>query len=85
MSESEEIARALLRKLLYLGKWGGSHTSFGNLPKGFPKHLRGAVKKVAEDIIRAGVLLRKPTSYGAEISLNVGMKREIERILVEQP
>jgi len=81
--ENKEVRRALLRKLMYLGKWGGSHTSFDNLPKGFPKHLRGAVKEVAEDLIRAGLLLRKPTSYGDEVSLNVRMKKEIEQILAE--
>lgn len=81
MKQNEEITRALLRKLLYMGKWGGSHTSFDNLPKGFPKHLRGTVKEVARELIKSGLLLMKPTSYGIEVSLNVKMKKEIEELL----
>ena len=77
----EQIKRALLRKLLYLGKWGHSHTSFDNLPKGFPKHLRGNVKKVAKELIKKGLLLTKPTEYGIEVSLNPERKGEIEKIV----
>ena len=81
MAQNEEIVRALIRKLLYMGKWGGNHTSFDNLPKGFQKHLRGAVKEAAKELIRRGLLLGKPTSYGLEVSLNVRMKKEIEELL----
>lgn len=81
MKQNEEIPRALLRKLLYMGKWGGNHTGFDNLPKGFPKHLRGAVKEVARELIKSGLLLTKPTSYGIEVSLNVKTKKEIEELL----
>lgn len=80
MKQNDEITRALLRKLLYMGKWGSNHTSFDNLPKGFPKHLRGAVKEAARELIRSGLLLMKPTSYGVEVSLNVDMKKEIEEL-----
>ena len=52
MAQDGEIVRALLRKLLYMGKWGGAHTSFDNLPIGFPKHLRGAVKDAAKELIK---------------------------------
>lgn len=79
MSE-EEIIRILLRKLVYLGKWGGAHTSRDNLPKGFPKHLRGDVKEVAKKLIKKNLILAKPTSYGIEVSLNPERKKEIEDI-----
>ena len=81
MDKKEEIERTILRKLAYMGKWGGSHTSFDNLPKGFPKHLRGDVKVVAKELIKRGLLLSKPTSYGLEVSLNVRMKKEIEELV----
>lgn len=81
MNPKEEITRTLLRKLLYMGKWGAAHTNFDNLPKGFSKHLRGAVKEVAKELIKGGLLLRKLTSYGAEVSLNVKMKKESEELL----
>ena len=72
------IEQTLLRKLKYLGKWGGSNTSIDNLPKGFPKHLRGEVKDVAKDLIKKNLLLAKLTSYGLEVSLNPEKKKEIE-------
>lgn len=80
MNENQ-IIYTLLRKLFYLGKWGGSHTSIDNLPKGFPKHLRGEVKSIAQDLIKKNLLLAKPTSYGIEVSLNPERKKEIEDIL----
>lgn len=76
----EEIIRTVLRKLVYLGKWGGSHTSIDNVPKGFPKEIRGKVKEVARELIEKGLLLSKPTSYGLEVSLNPERKKEIEEL-----
>lgn len=82
LMEEKEMLKSLLRKLVYLGKWGGNHTSFDNLPKGFPKHLRGAVKIIADKLIKKGIFLSKPTSYGIEISLNPKKKKEIEELTI---
>lgn len=79
--EKEEITKSLLRKLVYMGKWGKSHTSFDNLPKGFPKHLYSNVKVIANGLIKKGILLAKPTHYGLEVSLNPKKKKEIEEII----
>jgi len=76
-----DIKKGIIRKLFYLGKWGGSHTSFDNLPKGFPKELGKKVKSIAKDLIKKGILLSKPTSYGVEVSLNPSKKGDIENIL----
>ena len=77
----EIIKKALLRKLVYMGKWGNSHTSFDNLPKGFPTHLRGDVKDIAKKLIKEKLLLSKPTSYGLEVSLNPKKKKEVETLV----
>jgi len=69
---------------MYLGKWGASHTSFDNLPKGFPGELRGKVKKEAQLLIKQGLIISKPTSYGMQVSLNPKFKREIEAIVFQQ-
>lgn len=74
----------LLRKLVYMGKWGNNHTSIDNLPKGFPKHIRKEVKVIAKNLIKRKFLLAKPTSYGIEISLNPKKKKEIEESVREQ-
>tara|TARA_Y100000310_G_C20420729_1_gene686558 strand:- start:430 stop:675 length:246 start_codon:yes stop_codon:yes gene_type:complete len=78
--EKEEIIKSLLRKLVYLGKWGGNHTSIDNLSKGFPTHLRGEVKNIAQELIKKELLSSKPTSYGIEVSLNSKKKKEIEEL-----
>ena len=82
--ELRNVLRAtILKKLKRRGKWGGAHTSVDKLTSGIPKHLRGLAKEVVEDMIREGLLLTKPTSYGLEISLNPRKKAEIERIINE--
>ncbi len=83
----EEVERSIRRKLLkklYMHRIiQHKHTSFDNLSKGFPPHVRGQVKGVAEELIREGLLLSKPTSYGLEVSLNHLKIQEIEKIIEE--
>lgn len=62
---------------------GGVHTSFDVLARGIPKHLRGEAKEVAAELIKDGLLLSKPTSYGLEVSLNPKKRNEIEKIIKE--
>ncbi|MBI5148288.1 hypothetical protein HZA33_01260 [Candidatus Pacearchaeota archaeon] len=81
MEEVEKaIKRAILRKLVRHRMWMHKHTSIHNLHKGLPDHLRSKkeVKKVIEELLKKGFLLSKPTSYGLEVSLNIGKKKEIE-------
>lgn len=79
----EAIRRKLLKKLYLQKIIQHKHTSFDNLPKGFPSNLRGQVKEVAEQLIKEGLLLSKPTSYGLEVSLNHERIGEIEKIIEE--
>lgn len=77
------LKTTILKKLKRRGKWGHAHTSFDKLTSGIPKHLRGLAKKVAEELIKEGLLLAKSTSYGLEVSLNPRRKAEIDRIIEE--
>ena len=79
--EELQIRKTILRKLVYMNKWGGAHTSLDNLPKGFPGHIRGDVKDVAKQLIKENFLISKPTSYGVEVSLNPEKKKEIEELV----
>ncbi len=79
--EKELIAATLFRKLLDMGKIGSSHTPFENLPKGFPKDVRGDVKKVAKELIRRRFLLASKHNYGLGVSLNTSRLNEIEEII----
>ncbi len=72
-----------MRKMVRHRWWGGKHTAFDNIPKGFPKELWKEVKKELEQLAREGIIVKKPTGYGLHVSLNVKMKSEIEKIIFE--
>jgi len=73
----EEIKGKILHKLSRLGKFNHSHTSFDNLPKGFPMEIRGRVKEMGKELKKEGILFSKPTSYGEEVSINSEQKDKI--------
>ncbi|VVB65024.1 Uncharacterised protein [uncultured archaeon] len=77
------LKASLLKKLRRRDNWGESHTSFDDLPRGFRKDLRGSVKDIAEELIKEGLLLSHPTSYGTQVSLNPKKKAEIDKIIKE--
>lgn len=86
MLSDEEIKARIMYKLYRHGKWGGSHTSFENLKKGFTqrdtgKHGSKMVDKMGNELIKEGLVLSKPTGYGLEVSLNPGMKEEILKFI----
>jgi hypothetical protein len=72
-----EIKGKVLHKLTRMGKFKHSHTSIDNLPKGFPKELRGFVKSCVKELINEAIFFLKPTSYGQEISINLDKKDKI--------
>ena len=77
------VRAQFLFKLARKRKWGGSHTAFDNLKKGFKPRDHALVKKIALDLIRENLLFRKPTSYGLHVSLNHEKAREIKQIISE--
>ena len=89
MIPDEQIKAAILLKLYKRGNWGGSHTAFGNLKKGFKaKELgKGGLKRVnnvSKELIREGLLLAKPTHYGLQISLNPTQNKAIRTIITRR-
>lgn len=81
-SSSKPFIKAkLLFKLARMRKWKNSHTAFDNLKKGFKPVDHKTVNKVAEELIKEGFLLMKPTSYGLHVSLNVKRAKEIKEII----
>lgn len=55
MNDDLNIRCALLRKLSKHGYWGGRHTAFDNLHKGFPKHLVKEIRKMADQLIKENI------------------------------
>jgi len=77
----DKIIKRLLKKLYRRNYWGGKHTSIDNLPKGLPPEYRKPAKMIVKDLIKEGFLIKKPTSYGLEVSLNPRKRKEIEEII----
>ena len=75
------IRLKMLRKLLMHGVVGAKHTSPDNLQKGLPRHLMGEAKGVVKDLIKQGILLSHPTSYGMQLSLNPDKLDEDKKFL----
>jgi len=76
-----KIETEVLEKLYDHNFIGAKHTSEDNVPKSFPKHLRGDVKKALKNLIKQGYVTPKITSYGLEVSLNPTKIREIKKLL----
>lgn len=84
MGRENQLMVQILEKMLYHNWIGGKHTSEDNIPKSFPKHLRGEVKKALRQLVRLNFILIKPTNYGKEVSLNPQMVKEIKQFILEQ-
>jgi hypothetical protein len=83
-ADTGEILKAqILKKLRRRDYWGGKHTSIDNLQKSVKTHLRWGVPRIVEDMIKEGLLLHHPTSYGTQVSLNPQRKAEIDKIIKE--
>lgn len=77
-SGDREIAKALLRKFYRNNVWGRHHWREDTLSKGFPGHLRGRVKRVAEDLRKKKFLVKRPSSHGYQWYANIKKLKEIE-------
>ena len=83
MISDEEIKAAILLKLHKRGNWGGSHTAFDNLKKGFKIQELGKdglkrIDRLGKELIKEGFIIAKPTHYGLQVSLN---PRQHEKII----
>ena len=76
-------ARRMLRRLDGMGKYGGYHTEFRHLARGFAGHERALALEVGEALIRAGYLAEKPSVGQRHVSLVAARTSDI-RALVER-
>ncbi len=75
MFSDDQVRATILFKLHKRGNWGGSHTAFENLKKGWKdadlgKHGLKRVEKLTKELVRQGLITPKPTHYGLQVSLN---------------
>lgn len=74
-------ARRVLRRLLQKGKIGGHHTEISHFTRGLPDHEKSEAKEVVEALLRAGLLVEKPSVGQRHISLNRESLPEIHALI----
>lgn len=75
-------ARVVLQRMLRMGKVGpGYHTEFDHFARGAAAHDRRQALEVGEALVRAGLLMEKPSVGQRHISLNVRALPEIHALI----
>ena len=80
-SPERRALRRILRRLDGMGKYGGYHTEFSHLARGFPGHERALALEAGEALLRAGVLTEKPSVGQRHVSLVAARTDEIRRLI----
>ena len=58
-----------------MGKWGGYHTEFAHLARGFAGNDRALAQEVGEALLEAGLLAEKPSVGQRHVYLNPQARR----------
>jgi hypothetical protein len=80
---ARRVARRILQRLDGMGKWGGYHTDFKHLPRGFAGNDRALAEAVGEALLAAGLLAEKPSVGQRHVFLNPRRAADI-RALIER-
>ena len=75
--------RRILQRLDGMGKWGGYHTAFDHLARGFAGNERALASAAGEALVDAGLLLEKPSVGQRHVCLNPRRSGEIRRLIDE--
>jgi hypothetical protein len=67
---SRRVARRILQRLDGMGKWGGYHTDFTHLARGFAGNDRALADEVGEALLLSGLLAEKPSVGQRHVFLN---------------
>jgi hypothetical protein len=76
---ARRVARRILQRLDGMGKWGGYHTDFAHLPRGFAGNDRALASGVGEALLDAGLLAEKPSVGQRHVFLNPRRAADIHR------
>jgi hypothetical protein len=75
--------RRILQRLDGMGKWGGYHTAFDHLARGFAGNDRALAFELGEQLLDAGLLSEKPSVGQRHVSLNPRRAGEIRGLIEE--
>jgi hypothetical protein len=78
---ARRVARRILQRLDGMGKWGGYHTDFAHLPRGFAGNDRALAVEVGEALLAAGLLDEKPSVGQRHVFLNPRRAADIHRFI----
>jgi len=78
-----DFKKIILRKLYRHRIIGGRHTAVEHLTRGLPKHAVGEAKNAINELVKEGLILSKPTSYGLQVSLNPKTIDKVSKIIEE--
>ena len=78
---ARRVARRILQRLSGMGKWGGYHTEFAHLPRGFAGNDRALAMEVGEQLLTAGLLLEKPSVGQRHVYLNPRRAKDIHALI----
>jgi len=67
---ARRVARRILQRLNGMGKWGGYHTEFAHVARGFAGNDRKLAEAVGEALLEAGLLAEKPSVGQRHVFLN---------------
>jgi hypothetical protein len=66
-----------------MGKWGGYHTDFAHLARGFAGNERALAQEVGEALLVSGLLAEKPSVGQRHVFLNPRRAAEIRTLIDE--
>jgi hypothetical protein len=78
---ARRIARRILQRLNGMGKWGGYHTDFSHLARGFAGNERALADAVGEALLDAGLLSEKPSVGQRHVYLNPRRAADIHGLI----
>jgi hypothetical protein len=78
---ARRVARRILQRLDGMGKWGGYHTDFTHLARGFAGNDRQLANEVGEQLLAAGLLAEKPSVGQRHVFLNPRRAGDIRRLI----
>jgi hypothetical protein len=77
------VARRIVQRLAGMGKWGGYHTEFSHLARGFHGNDKQLADAVGERLLAAGILESKPSVGQRHVFLNPGRARDVYALIDE--
>jgi hypothetical protein len=78
---ARRVARRILQRLNGMGKWGGYHTEFAHLARGFAGNDRRLAEAVGEALLEAGLLVEKPSVGQRHVFLNPRRAGDIHALI----